>query len=89
MNQYVAAAVEYINRKRGLSRPDGRCDNGGRWYPSDAEDAGVSRRVRSPSRAWPWSYYKACFALPHIAELFGCDDMTALRLCVRRVENLI
>lgn len=38
----------------------GRFDNASRWYP-DEEIAEYFRSIRSPSRAWPYSYYKAAF----------------------------
>jgi len=36
----------------------GTFDNASRWYP-DAEIAEYFKSIRSPSRAWPYSYYKA------------------------------
>lgn len=85
-SQYIAAATEYIARKQGRSRPAGKCDNGSRWYPTDSEDAGVTATIRSPSRAWPWSYYKACFSLAHIASIFGVDA-ASLKPLVSRMED--
>lgn len=38
----------------------GRFDSASRWYP-DEEAAEYFRSIRSPSRAWPYSYYKAAF----------------------------
>ena len=63
-----AALVLYAHRKARsnspYAKPQGSSDNGGRWYPSDAEDAdGYTRSIRSPSRAWP---RKHCIALAEI-----------------------
>jgi hypothetical protein len=49
--------------------PDGKFDNAGRWYPSEAEDCGVSRVICTPSRAYPYSYMIACRTRKHVAKL--------------------
>lgn len=36
----------------------GKSDGIGRWYP-DPRIASYFSHIRSPSRAWPWSYAKA------------------------------
>ena len=38
----------------------GSFDSASRWYPAP-EIAEYFRSIRSPSRAWPYSYYKAAF----------------------------
>lgn len=50
----IKALVQVIYEERRDRRvnPEGTFDNAGRWYPSDAEDAGVSSTHRSSSRAW-------------------------------------
>jgi hypothetical protein len=40
----------------------GRSDNAGRWYPRQ-DIAEYFGSIRSPSRAWPWSYAKAAQTL--------------------------
>jgi hypothetical protein len=84
----VAAAQEFIGRKNRSRHPDGRSDKAGRWYPSDAEDpkGTVARTIRSPSRAWPWSYAHACRTAAHVAELFGVD-VSAVRRMARELEK--
>jgi len=64
------AAAEYIARQH-TKHPDGRSDNGGRWWPSDAEWQECCNKIRTPSRAWPWSLYKHCHTYGHIAHLFN------------------
>lgn len=59
----------YQARKLRLIHPVGQFDNAGRWYPSPAEDAGVSGTVRWPSRAWPYSLMVACRTRKHVAAL--------------------
>ena len=47
----------YTARKERIIHPEGKFDNASRWYPSESEDAdGFTRNLRSPSRAWPYSY---------------------------------
>ena len=58
----------------------GKTDNAKRWYPHE-EVASYFSDIRSPSRAWPWSYAKAAqsqkFAKwllvnrPDVAKRFG------------------
>lgn len=60
----------------------GKSDSAGRWYPySDISE--YFNHIRSPSRAWPWSYAKAaqtkkfakwlCANHPDIASKFKED----------------
>ena len=60
----------------------GREDNARRWFPAP-EVAEYFRTIRTPSRAWPWSYAKAAqtqkFARwlrehkPELADQLGLD----------------
>lgn len=65
------AAKKFIARQNRTEHPDGEFDNGGRWYPSDAEHQRCCNAVRSPSRAWPYSYLVHCRTAEHIANLTG------------------
>jgi hypothetical protein len=51
----------YIARKHRIAHPRGKSDGGGRWYPDQKAEGGTPA-VRSPSRAFPWSYWTACRA---------------------------
>lgn len=60
----------YEARKARLLHPDGHFDNGGRWYPSDRENSdGFTAGIRSPSRAWPYSYMVAARTRKHVKAL--------------------
>ncbi len=79
----LLAHCTHADRAAGRARPDGSCDRGGRWYPTDSEDAdNYTRRTRTPSRSWPWSYYKAAFSLRHCEGIAGADHDAVL--AVRR-----
>jgi hypothetical protein len=64
-------------------RKIGQSDKASRWYPAP-EIAEYFGHIRSPSRAWPWSYAKAAQTLkfarwlresrPEIAERVGLID---------------
>lgn len=41
----------------------GHKDNGGHWYPKITLNC--CRSIRSPSRAWPWTYYIHCKTYAH------------------------
>ena len=60
----------YEARRDRVVNPEGRFDGGGRWYPSEAEDAdGDGSRTRRPSRAWPYSYMLRCRTRQHVRVL--------------------
>lgn len=59
----------YSRRQSRLEHPDGRTDNAGRWYPSDDEKCDCCDHVRSPSRAYPWSYMLHCRTRKHVQSL--------------------
>lgn len=59
----------YQARKQRLIHPVGTFDNGGRWYPSSDETSSWLNDIRSPSRAWPYSYMTACRTRGHCIRL--------------------
>lgn len=59
----------YRARQARLIHPAGTFDKAGRWFPSEAEDCGVSATIRTPSRAYPYSYMRACRSRRHIERL--------------------
>lgn len=65
----MTAREMYVSRKERLSHPDGTFDKGGRFYPSEHETCACCAQVRSPSRAWPYSYMVHCRTLKHCTEL--------------------
>lgn len=72
MNTFSKSDIQtvYTARKERLTHPNGKFDNAGRWYPSEAEDAdGFTNHLRSPSRAWPYSYMTGARTRKHIAGL--------------------
>lgn len=79
------AVDTYLARQDRTAHPDGKTDNGGRWYPSDEERCTCCDSVRGPSRAYPWSYMTHCRTITHIANLFGVEE-SALRKAVRVVR---
>ena len=46
--------------------PEGDFDKQGRWYPTSEEDQGVTAVIRSPSKAYPYSYLVACRSKKHV-----------------------
>jgi hypothetical protein len=60
----------YEARRDRLAHPEGEFDSGGRWHPSEREDAdGDGSCTRRPSRAWPYSYLLRCRTRQHCAAL--------------------
>lgn len=75
MNETVVKAAKvFIARQNRRNHPDGEFDKQGRWYPSDGESCGCCSSVRSPSRAWPYSYMIHCRTAKHIANLYGVSE---------------
>jgi len=68
--------AEYHSLQARTSHPDGKTDKGGRWYPAETERQDCCR-VRSPSRAWPWSLMVHCRTLVHVASRRGLDPKIA------------
>lgn len=62
----LKATVEYCTEHR---RPAGKNDSGGRWYPDEIEKASCCSGIRSPSRSYPWSFYKHCHSRKHVRQL--------------------
>jgi hypothetical protein len=83
--EIIQAYNLYQKRQAGdyQARPHGRCDNGGRWFPSDDEWQECCRTIRRPSRAFPWNLYKHAFSAEHIAHLAGVEPR-ALRSLIAR-----
>lgn len=72
MTNLLKAAIKsvYEARRDRWVHPEGTFDGAGRWYPSDTEDAdGFTSSIRSPSRAWPYSYMVAARTKKHVTAL--------------------
>jgi hypothetical protein len=69
-NPALKATVDFLMYKFGLRHPSGHRDSkGARWYPETQFDC--CKSIRSPSRAYPWSYYTHCKSAVHIAHEYG------------------
>ena len=68
------AALEYLGLKYFGYHPDGRTDKGGRWYPADTERSTCCDSVRGPTRSYPWSLWKHCHSLKHVACKYGLEE---------------
>ncbi len=90
--QKIAAALyEWKRLQDRRQHPDGTFDSAGRWYPSDAEKCECCAKIRSPSRAYPYSYMTHCRSVEHVANKFGVavkDLRRETRACsLARAEN--
>lgn len=90
MDMLQSAVTEFILREQGYKSPVGFKDSGGRWFP---RTSGVSEhreccdKVRQPTRAFPYSLYKHCMSLKHVAAIFEVDAKDLRR--AMRPENLL
>jgi hypothetical protein len=86
-------ATVYAARRDRLVHPEGTFDDAGRWYPSDRENTAGLGGIRSPSRAWPYSYMIACRTRKHVAELaatkpaYFAELVTQAEAALARVEQ--
>jgi len=81
------ALERYLRRKNRQEKPQGRYDNGGRWWPDEEEIRPCCRNIRRPSRAWPFTLLDHCRTLAHCCALEGADLREAMRL-LRRHQTL-
>lgn len=65
------AYQEWLRLQNRDQHPEGKFDNGGRWYPSSEEQQECCGAIRSPSRAHPYSYLVHCRSLEHVAHRYG------------------
>jgi hypothetical protein len=61
----------FVARQERRTHPSGRQDNGGRWFPSNSEECDCCKSVRSPSKAFPWSYMTHCRTKKHVIQLIN------------------
>jgi len=88
----LSAVVCYHARRDRILDPDGKFDNGGRWYPSglpggyggDGEEwQACCLGIRDPSRAYPYTLMVHCRSTAHIADLYNVNE-SDLRKASRR-----
>ena len=78
------AAVLYIKRRGRDEHPSGTFDSAGRWEPTDNESQDCCDSIRSPSRAFPYSYMTHCRTVKHVATLLNADE----KVVRKRVKEL-
>ena len=82
----VAAAI-YLRRRERIDHPKGKFDGAQRWYPDVSEGLDTSS-LRTPTRAWPYSYLLSCRTIRHCAKLAGvADKATEVRREARMIKS--
>jgi hypothetical protein len=75
------------------SRPDGKNDRQGRWYPDpEIEECSCCKNIRRPSRAYPSSLWKHCCSKAHylnLCEKLGEEPVDLPVKTKRKVEEMI
>ncbi len=84
--QILKAAQEYLDRRDRITNPDGKFDRAGRWYPSESEECDCCSGIRTPSRAYPYSYMVHCRTAAHVAALYNVD-VRDVRKAARQIEK--
>lgn len=74
----AAALYRWHNLQSRKINPSGTFDKQGRWYPDDDEREECCDSIRSPSRAYPYSYMVHCRSYEHVARKY-CVDIKDLR----------
>ena len=80
------AAQQFIARRDRLEHPGGEIDNAKRFWPADDERCACCDSIRSPSRAYPWSYMTHCRTAEHVAALHDVDAK-AVRAVARELDH--
>lgn len=78
----TTAAILYVARQKRDDHPDGTFDDAKRWYPTGRDAEVMEAGLRSPSRAWPFSYMHACRSLGHCIRHAGAQDEELVRAIV-------
>jgi hypothetical protein len=75
------------------SRPDGKNDRQGRWYPDpEIEECSCCKNIRCPSRSYPSSLWKHCISKAHYLNLcakLGEEPVDLPVKTKRKVEEMI
>lgn len=69
LKQVLVCASERLTLPKDIVLRLGKFDNAGRYYIHSAAHTDSSRKVRSPSRAWPYSEYKHAFTVVYARQL--------------------
>jgi hypothetical protein len=79
---YIALLHFYIRKVRrdtphgiwvSQPRTSRRSSHKSLWYPLPTETRECCRNTRPPSLAYPWSYYRHCYSVVHMANLHNVD----------------
>lgn len=73
MTPLETAVSLYHARKARRAHPEGKFDKAGRFYPAETEERECCQGIRTPSRAFPYSYMTHCRTAAHVAALYGVD----------------
>lgn len=86
MSDLEIAVEELYKRQNRLKRISGKSDKQGRWYPDETERRQCCGEIRSPSKAYPWSLFKHCCGVVHVANYYGVD-VSALRKAYNKYKK--
>lgn len=76
----LKAVALYRSRQLRQAHPEGHFDKQRRFWPSKAEDCGVTKKVRAPSARWYLSYLIACRSFDHCCDLNKVKRDEALKV---------
>jgi hypothetical protein len=82
----LAAAREFLALKSRQAHPAGTFDKAGRFYPSADEMQPCCNAIRTPSRAYPYSYMTHCRTAEHVAHRYGVA-VQDVRRAARQMEQ--
>jgi hypothetical protein len=74
----------YLDLQGRRTHPNGATDTGGRWYPDHYLDC--CKKIRTPSRRWPWSLMMHCRTMVHVAEQTNYS-LSTIRTAVNRIRK--
>lgn len=82
IDNLTVAAIAYLKLKARKDHPGGKFDRAGRWYPDESLEC--CKKVRQPTRGYPYSLMQHCRSIKHIAILYGVEESAIRKLTNKR-----
>lgn len=86
--QLNKAAYEFINRRLGISKPDGIVTEDGRWVIADQERQPCCEAIHDDYPKRGGALYRHCKTYKHVANLYGVRKTDLREVVVDELKHL-
>jgi hypothetical protein len=76
----IDAAIDYLLRATGKVKPEGECDDEGRFYPSENEKCDCCNVITTPSITWPITLLNHCCTATHVSKKHNVDPKATRKI---------